>query len=191
LHQAVGLETAVIVTMQAISGAGYPGVASMDILDNVIPYIGGEDAKVESEPRKLCGTFTNGEIQMADFVVSAQTNRVPVFDGHLGSVSTKLKQSISPEEAIALFENWQPPAMCQDLPSMPRPALVYRPEPDRPQPRLDRDTGNGLAWTIGKVRTCPVNDIRFMSLAHNTLRGAASGSILNAELLVTQGYINA
>ncbi|MCL4265030.1 MAG: aspartate-semialdehyde dehydrogenase [Anaerolineae bacterium] len=191
LHQAVGLDTAVIVTMQAISGAGYPGVASMDILGNIIPYIGGEDAKVESEPRKLCGTFADGEIQMADFVVSAQTNRVPVFDGHLGSVSVKLKQPLSPADAIALFQNWQPPAMCGDLPSMPNPVLIYRPEEDRPQPRLDRDAGNGLAWTVGKVRTCPVNDIRFLALAHNTLRGAASGSILNAELLVTQGFITA
>lgn len=189
LHERYGLATAVIVTMQAISGAGYPGVASMDILDNVIPYIGGEDAKVETEPRKLCGTFANGALHMADFVVSAQTNRVPVFDGHLGSVSVKLQQPASPEEVISLFQNWQPPAVCRDLPSMPNPVLIYRPEQDRPQPRLDRDTGNGLAWTVGKVRTCPVNDIRFMALAHNTLRGAASGSVLNAELLVTQGYI--
>ncbi len=189
LHQAYGLETAVIVTMQAISGAGYPGVASMDILDNVIPYIGGEDSKVESEPRKLCGTYTSGKIQLADFVVSAQTNRVPVFDGHLGSVSVRLKQSASSEDVIALFQQWQPPAVCRDLPSMPEPVLIYRPEQDRPQPRLDRDAGNGLAWTVGKVRPCPVNNIRFLSLAHNTLRGAASGSVLNAELLVNEGFI--
>lgn len=189
LHQAYGLETAVIVTMQAISGAGHPGVASMDILDNIIPYIGGEDSKVESEPRKLCGTYADGEFKLADFVVSAQTNRVPVFDGHLGSVSVKLKQSASPEEVIQLFQNWRPPALARDLPSLPDPVLIYRPEDDRPQPRLDRDSGKGLAWTVGKVRECPVQDIRFLSLAHNTLRGAASGSVLNAELLVGQGFI--
>lgn len=190
LHQAYGLQTAVIVTMQAISGAGYPGVASMDILDNVIPYIGGEDEKVESEPRKLCGAYADGEIQLADFVVSAQTNRVPVFDGHLGSLSVKLQQPATPEAVIELFQNWRPPAECRDLPGIPRPALIYRPEQDRPQPRLDRDAGQGMAWTVGKVRVCPVNDIRFLALAHNTRRGAASGSVLNAELLVSQGFIN-
>jgi aspartate-semialdehyde dehydrogenase len=191
LHEVYGIQSAVIVTMQAISGAGYPGVASMDILDNVIPYIGGEDAKVESEPRKLCGTYADGEIQLADFVISAQTNRVPVFDGHLGSVSVKLKQPATPEAAVELFQNWQPPAICRDLFSLPDPVLIYRPEQDRPQPRLDRDAGNGLAWTVGKVRECPVNDLRFLALAHNTLRGAASGSVLNAELLLNQGYIPA
>ncbi|MCP4362147.1 MAG: aspartate-semialdehyde dehydrogenase [Chloroflexi bacterium] len=187
LHEAYGLETAVVVTMQAISGAGYPGVASMDILDNIIPHIGGEDGKLESEPRKICGLYVDGEIKTADFVISAQANRVPVFDGHLGSVSVKLKQSISPEKAIDLFRTWQPPEMCRDLPSMPDPVLIYRPEEDRPQPRLDRDSGNGLAWTLGKVCECPVNDIRFLTLAHNTLRGAASGSVLNAELLMMRG----
>ena len=189
LHTAYGLESAVVVTLQAISGAGYPGVASLDIFDNVIPHIGGEDGKLESEPRKLCGIYKEGAIQMADFVVSAQANRVPVLDGHLGSVSVKLKQRATAAEAIALFRNWQPPEICRDLPSMPRPALIYRPEPDRPQPRLDRDAGNGLAWTVGKVRACPVNDLRFLAITHNTLRGAASGSVLNAELLVAQGYL--
>jgi aspartate-semialdehyde dehydrogenase len=191
LHQTYGLESALIVTMQAISGAGHPGVSSMDILDNIVPYIGGEDGKVESEPRKLCGSYVDGAFQMADFVVSAQTNRVPVFDGHLGSVSVKLKQSATPAEVIDLFQTWQPLESVRNLPSIPNPVLIYRPEDDRPQPRLDRDSGNGLAWTVGKVRQCPVQDIRFMALAHNTLRGAASGSVLNAELLVTEGYIKA
>lgn len=191
LHQAYGLETAVVVTMQAISGAGYPGVSSMDILDNIVPYIGGEDEKVESEPRKLCGRYVDDQIEYADFKVSAQTNRVPVLDGHLGSVSVKLKNKTSPEAVIELLQNWQPPQVCQGLPSLPDPVLIYRPEQDRPQPRLDRDSGNGLAWTVGKVRQCPVNDIRFMALAHNTLRGAASGSVLNAELLYSQGMLAA
>ena len=189
LHEAYGVESAVVVTMQAISGAGYPGVPSMDIMDNIIPHIGGEDGKLESEPRKLCGGYADGEFQFADFVVSAHANRVPVIDGHLGSVSVKLGQDVSAEEAIALFKNWELPEILQDLPTVPKPALFYRSEPDRPQPRLDRNAGDGLAWTVGKVRECPVNTIRFLAIAHNTLRGAASGSVLNAELLVKQGFI--
>lgn len=189
LHEAFGLETAVVVTMQAVSGAGYPGVPSMDILDNIVPHIGGEDGKLETEPRKICGTFEDGEIKLADFVVSAQANRVPIIDGHVGSVSVKLQNGGTAEEAIELFKSWQPPEICRDLPTMPKPALIYRPEENRPQPRLDRMAGDGLAWTVGKVRPCPVNTVRFLSLAHNTLRGAASGSVLNAELLVKQGLI--
>lgn len=191
LHQTYGLDTAVVVTMQAISGAGYPGVPSLAIMDNIIPYIGGEDGKLESEPRKLCGRFDaeTGQIEMADFVVSAQANRVPVIDGHLGSVSVKLKNPATAVEVIDLFQNWQPPSWYQELPSAPQRVLVYRPEDDRPQPRLDRDSGDGLAWTVGRVRACPVNDVRFLAITHNTLRGAASGSVLNAELLVQQGYI--
>jgi aspartate-semialdehyde dehydrogenase len=158
-------------------------------MDNIVPHIGGEDGKLESEPRKLCGRFTDGRIDMADFVVSAQANRVPVIDGHLGSVSVKLREKATVEQAIALFDNWQPPEICLELPSMPEPVLIYRPEENRPQPRLDRDAGHGLAWTVGKVRECPVNDLRFLSITHNTLRGAASGSVLNAELLVLQGFI--
>lgn len=190
LQEAYGLETAVVTTLQAISGAGYPGVPSLDILGNVMPHIGGEDGKLESEPMKLCGTYENGAITPAPFKVSAQANRVPVIDGHLASISVKLGRRVTAEEAIELFNTWQPPAICEQLPTMPRPAIVHRPEADRPQPRKDANTGNGLAWTVGGVRTCPVNDLRFMALAHNTLRGAASGSILNAELLVAQGIIS-
>jgi aspartate-semialdehyde dehydrogenase len=189
LHQTYGLQSAVVVTMQAISGAGYPGVPSLAIMDNIIPYIGGEDGKLETEPRKLCGTYRDGQIELADFVVSAQANRVPVLDGHLGSVSVKLREKATAVEIIELFQNWQPPAWYAELPSAPKSVFIYRPEDDRPQPRLDRDSGNGLAWTVGRVRECPVNDIRFLAITHNTLRGAASGSILNAELLVQQGFI--
>lgn len=189
LHTAYGLESAVVVTMQAISGAGYPGVASLDIMDNIIPHIGGEDGKLESEPRKLCGRFANGQIELADFAVSAQANRVPVIDGHLGSVSVKLRHKATAEEAISLFQQWRPDPVVQELPSMPPQVLIYRAEENRPQPRLDRNAGNGLTWTVGKVRECPVNDLRFLSITHNTLRGAASGSVLNAELLVLQGFI--
>lgn len=189
LHQTFGVETAVITTLQAISGAGYPGVPSLDIMDNVIPYIGGEDGKLETEPRKLCGTYADGAIEMAPFKISAQANRVPVIDGHLGSVSVKLSHAASADAVIQLFQSWQAPEIVRDLPTMPEQVFIYRPEANRPQPRLDRDAGHGLAWTVGGVRQCPVNDIRFLSITHNTLRGAASGSVLNAELLVKQGFI--
>lgn len=188
-QDAFGLEAAVITTLQAISGAGYPGVPSMAIIDNVIPHIGGEDEKLEVEPKKLLGQFVAGDIVMADIRLSAQANRVPVMDGHLASVSVKLGQAVTVPEAIAALQTWQPPAGVRDLPSSPANALIYRPEEDRPQPRLDRDSENGLAWTVGKVRTCGVLDLRYMAITHNTLRGAASGSILNAELLVQQGFI--
>lgn len=186
---AFGVKAAILTTMQAISGAGYPGVASLDIYDNVVPYIGGEDEKLQNEPKKLLGAVRDGHIILADIAVSAQANRVPVIDGHLASVSVKLARPVPAEEAITALRAWQPPAICAQLPSTPADLLIYRDEPDRPQPRRDRDAGDGLAWTVGKVRECPVLDIRFLALTHNTLRGAASGSLLNAELLVVQGFI--
>lgn len=188
-QDAFGLEAAVITTLQAVSGAGYPGVSSMDIMDNVVPYIGGEDSKLENEPKKLLGTVKEEELTLASIRTSAQANRVPVVDGHLASVSVKLRQSASPEEAIAALEGWRPPPVCRELPSSPKRPLIYRHEPDRPQPRLDRDAEDGLAWTVGNVRACGVLDLRYLAITHNTLRGAASGSILNAELLVVQGLL--
>jgi aspartate-semialdehyde dehydrogenase len=189
LQEAFGVEAAIITTLQAISGAGYPGVSSMDIYDNVVPYIGGEDEKLQNEPTKLLGEVRDGQMRSAAIAVSAQANRVPVVDGHLASVSVKLGRRASAEEAIAALKDWRPPAVCAQLPSSPRELLIYRDEPDRPQPRRDRDAGEGLAWTVGKVRPCPVLDVRYVALTHNTLRGAASGALLNAELLAVQGYI--
>ncbi len=184
-----GVEAAMITTLQAISGAGYPGVSSMDIYDNVVPYIGGEDDKLENEPTKLLGDVRDGRMIRAGIAVSAQANRVPVVDGHLASVSVRLGRRATPDEAIAALRDWRPPAICAQLPSSPQELLIYRDEPDRPQPRRDRDAGDGLAWTVGKVRACPVLDVRYVALTHNTLRGAASGALLNAELLAVQGYI--
>ena len=189
LHQAIGLDSVIVTTMQAISGAGYPGVPSMDILGNVIPYISNEDDKMESEPRKLCGTFTDGGIQLAPFKIGAQANRVPVVDGHLASISAKFSRQADLDEVENLFSSWEVSELIRSLPSSPGQVLQYRTEPNRPQPRLDKDNGAGLAWTVGGIRPCPVFDVRFMSLTHNTLRGAASGSVLNAELLVRQGLI--
>jgi aspartate-semialdehyde dehydrogenase len=184
-----GLEAAIITTLQAISGAGYPGVAALDITDNVVPNISGEDAKLEMEPKKLLGQVRDGRMELADIRLSAQANRVPVIDGHLASVSVRLGRSASVEEAIEALESWQPPAICGELPSSPRPILIYLRDADRPQPRRDRDLGGGMAWVVGKVRECGVLDLRYMALTHNTLRGAAGGALLNAELLVAQGHI--
>ncbi len=188
-QEAFGVEAAIITTLQAISGAGYPGVSSMDIYDNVVPYIGGEDDKLQNEPTKLLGDVRDGRMLPAAISVSAQANRVPVIDGHLASVSVRLGRRASAAEAIAALRAWRPPAVVAQLPSSPKELLIYRDEPDRPQPRRDRDAGDGLAWTVGKVRECPVLDIRYVALTHNTLRGAASGALLNAELLVVQGFI--
>jgi aspartate-semialdehyde dehydrogenase len=188
-QESFGLEAAIMTTMQAISGAGYPGVSAMDVADNVVPYINGEDAKLEMEPKKLLGQVRDGRMELADIRLSAQANRVPVLDGHLASVSVRLSRAVPVEEAIAALEEWQPPAICAELPSSPRPLLVYLHEADRPQPRRDRDLGNGKAWAVGKVRECGVLDLRYLALTHNTLRGAAGGALLNAELLCAQGYI--
>lgn len=188
-QDAFGLNAAVITTLQAISGAGYPGVASMDILDNVIPYINGEDSKLELEPKKLLGKLQDGQVQLADIRLSAQANRVAVMDGHIASVSVQLGRAVTVAEAIEALKAWQPPSICAELPSSPGRTLIYRHEEDRPQPRRDRDAEHGMAWTVGKVRECGVLDLRFVSLTHNTLRGAAFGALLNAELLVAQGLI--
>jgi aspartate-semialdehyde dehydrogenase len=161
----------------------------MDIYDNVVPYIGGEDEKLQNEPTKLLGEVRDGQMMPSAVAISAQANRVPVVDGHLASVSVRLGRRASADEAIAALRAWQPPAICSQLPSSPEELLIYRDEPDRPQPRRDRDAAGGLAWTVGKVRQCPVLDIRYVALTHNTLRGAASGALLNAELLAVQGYI--
>lgn len=190
LRDAYGLTDVNMVTLQAISGAGYPGVPSLDILGNVVPHIGGEDGKLETEPKKMLGTYQDGRIIHETFNCSAQANRVPVIDGHLASMSVGLKQNASAEDVIATFKSWETPEYIRALPSCPDELLVYRDEADRPQPRLDSNNGAGLGWTVGKVRPCNVLTVKLMALAHNTLRGAASGSVLNAELLFNQGYIN-
>jgi aspartate-semialdehyde dehydrogenase len=189
LQDNFGLEAAFMVTLQAISGAGYPGVSALDLLDNLVPYIEGEDSKLEVEPKKLLGEVRHGRLHLADLRLSAQANRVPVLDGHLASVSALLHDKAAPEQVVEALQGWRPPAICAELPGSPAQPLIYLPEPDRPQPRRDRDAGNGMAWTVGKVRGCDVLDIRFMALTHNTVRGAAGGAILNAELLVAQGLI--
>lgn len=189
LHDAFGVRQVHVVTMQAVSGAGYPGVPSLDIVDNIIPYIAGEEEKVESEPRKLLGRLTEAGVEPAPFTISAQTHRVPVLDGHLAAMSVALARKAPLEEALAALENFTAPARVRDLPSAPARPMVVRHEVDRPQPRRDRDAGDGMVVTVGRVQPCPAFDLKLVSLVHNTLRGAASGAILNAEWLVAEGYL--
>ncbi len=189
LQDAFGLRKLLAVSLQAISGAGYPGVASLDILDNVIPNINGEEAKVESEPRKILGQMHGEELLPADIAISAHTNRVAVSDGHLVCASVKLEHPAGPEAAAEALRAYQAPDVSRDLPSAPRPVIVVREESDRPQPRLDRDTGRGMTTVVGRLRPDPLFHLKFVVLSHNTIRGAAGGAIYNAELLVKLGMI--
>jgi aspartate-semialdehyde dehydrogenase len=176
-------------SMQAISGAGYPGVAALDILGNVIPHIPGEEEKFEQELRKLLGAATSNGLTLPDLVLSAHANRVPVLDGHTVSISVGFDRHPTPDEAHQVLAAYQPPAVCRQLPSAPEHILHIRTESDRPQPRRDRDAAGGMAVSVGRIRPCPLLDLRMTTVTHNTLRGAASGAILNAELLVAQGYL--
>jgi aspartate-semialdehyde dehydrogenase len=191
LQDAFGLRRVFAVSLQAVSGAGYPGVASMDILDNAIPFVGGEEEKVEWEPRKMLGALSGDTIQLAGFGISAHTNRVAVSDGHLVTLSIELEQRASPAAVTAALRAYQAPLEARDLPSSPNPVLLVRDEDNRPQPRLDRMTGGGMTTVVGRVRPDPLLDIRLVTLSHNTIRGAAGGSLYNAELLVHMGYLGA
>jgi aspartate-semialdehyde dehydrogenase len=189
LIDAFGLQKLFVVTLQAVSGAGYPGVPSLDILGNVVPYIGGEEIKMETEPQKMLGALQDGRIAGASFVVSAQCNRVPVRDGHTECLSIAFERRPDLDELIAALEEFRAPPGVADLPSTPEQPIIVRREPNRPQPILDREAGKGNAVSVGRIRPCPLFDYRMVLLGHNTLRGAAGGSIHNAELLVKQGWI--
>ena len=189
LDDAFGVRKVFAVTMQAVSGAGHPGVSSLDILGNIVPYIRGEEEKIEQETRLLLGRIVDGQRIEANVVISAQANRVPVLDGHTVCMSLAFERRPTVEEALAALNDFRPQPIIQELPSAPERPLLVRTEPDRPQPRRDRDAEAGMAVSVGRVRSCPLLDLRMLSVVHNTLRGAASGSILNAELLVAQGYV--
>jgi len=189
LHDAFGLRKVMVTTMQALSGAGYPGVPALDILDNVIPYIGGEEAKMERESLKLLGTFIGERVRNADLTISAQCNRVHVQDGHLEAVSVELEKETTVDAVIAAFEEFRAEPQELRLPSAPTRPVVVRYENDRPQPRRDRDTEGGMASVVGRVRPCPILDYKFIVLGHNTIRGAAGCAILNAELLKVKGLL--
>ena len=189
LHDAFGLLKLSVVTLQAISGAGYPGVPAADILGNVVPFIKGEEEKVASESRKLLGALRDDRISDAPFVVSAQCNRVPVYDGHTECVSVEFERTPQVSEVIQAFEEFHAPPDVADLPSSPAQPIVLFKAADRPQPLRDRDLGKGMSVSVGRVRSCPLFDAKFVVLGHNTLRGAAGGSIHNAELLVAQKWL--
>ena len=190
LQRQFGVKKVLITTMQAISGAGYPGLPSYDILDNVIPYIGGEEEKLEHETRKMLGEWREGQGFLdAPLVVSAHCNRVPTREGHLECASVELERDASPEAIIEAWESYEPEPQQLKLPSAPHHALLYRREQDRPQTLRDRDAGHGMTVTLGRLRSCPILGYKFVMLGHNTIRGAAGGSILNAELCVNKGFI--
>jgi aspartate-semialdehyde dehydrogenase len=189
LHAKFGVKSCVVTTMQALSGAGYPGVPSLDATDNVIPFIGGEDEKVESETRKILGIPTQGAILDADMTISAQCNRVNVTDGHMASIRVKLGGPASIEEIRETLGSFTAMPQQLALHSAPSKPLIVRDEVDRPQPRLDRDAGKGMSVTVGRLLPDSVFDYRFVALGHNTIRGAAGAAILNAELLVARGYL--
>lgn len=189
LQKAFGLEAVMMTSMQAISGAGYPGVASMDILDNVIPHIGGEEEKVEEEPQKILGKGSKTKLTPAPFLVSAQCNRVAVHDGHLESVRIKLKKKATVEKVIEALESFKGLPQELELPTAPVHPIIVRSEKDRPQPRLDRDAENGMATVVGRISKDTIFDFKFTLISHNTIRGAAGAALLNAELLVAKGLL--
>jgi len=186
IHKTFHIQKVFMVSMQAVSGAGYPGVPSLDILGNVIPFIGGEEEKVEIETRKILGTFNGKTIDLADFPVSAQCNRVAVEDGHTESVSVKLARKTTASELAELLRSYSGVPQQLRLPSAPEKPFIVMEAQDRPQPRFDVNRSKGMATLIGRIRPCSIFDFKFTLMGHNTVRGAAGASILNAELLKAQ-----
>jgi len=190
LAEAFGLEKIFVVTLQAISGAGYPGVASVDIQGNVVPFISGEEEKMESEPQKLLGKWNGERFVDAGLGISAHCNRVPVIDGHLECVSVSLKKIASLNEVREALREFEVSAELAALPSAVRNPIVVLDGQDRPQPRRDVNAGNGMAAVVGRVRECPLLDVKLTLLSHNLVRGAAGAALLNAELLAARGFLN-
>lgn len=190
LHDQYEIKSVIVTSLQAISGAGYPGVPSLDILGNVIPHIGGEESKIHAEPLKLLGSLENGKLTHAEFPVQATATRVPVINGHLLSVTVELNNKPESEnEVIDLYKNWQSPIKDLDLPSAPDFPIYYHDNPHYPQPRMHADSEDGMRTSVGKMRASNVLDLSYVAMAHNTIRGAAGGAILNAELLVRKEYL--
>lgn len=189
LHKRFELETVMAVTMQAVSGAGYPGVASLDILGNVIPYIPKEEEKMEEETRKLLGTLNGAGVDLAPFKMSAQCNRVAVEDGHTESISIKFKKKAKAAEILSAWSEFSGIPQEKKFPTAPETPVRYVELNDRPQPRFDVDSGRGMTATVGRLRPCSVLDWKFTVLSHNVIRGAAGAALLNAELLKSQGYL--
>jgi aspartate-semialdehyde dehydrogenase len=185
-----GLKTTIVTTLQAISGAGYPGVASWDILGNIIPFIGGgEEEKIETETQKILGCLNGGRIDFHPVTISAQTTRVGVHNGHTVSASVGFDHRPSAEAIVDAWRAFKGRPQELDLPSAPADPIVYLSEPNRPQPTLDVDRGRGMTVSVGRLRRCPVLDYKFIALGHNTIRGAAGAAILNAELMHKEGLL--
>lgn len=184
-----GLRSVMVTTLQAISGAGYPGVPSLDILANVIPFISGEEEKVESESQKILGSFESNTVRQHPAVISAQTTRVPVVDGHTEAISLAFDDRPGPEEVKSALRAFRGRPQDLGLPSAPAEPIVCLEEPNRPQPRLDVERGGGMTVTVGRVRPCPLLGIKLIAMGHNTVRGAAGAAILNAELMLAEGWI--
>lgn len=190
LQKAFGLRKVLVITLQAISGAGYPGVPAYDIVDNVIPFISGEEDKLESETQKMLGTWDQAAgFTYAPIAVSAHCNRVPTREGHLECVSVEFARQASTAEVLDIWQHFTGAPQQLSLPGAPAQALLYQSAADRPQTRLDRDAGAGMTVTLGRLRPCSILQYKFVLLGHNTIRGAAGGSLLNAELCVSQGYL--
>jgi len=189
LADAFGIEKLFVVTLQAISGAGYPGVPAMDIVGNVVPFISGEEEKMEEEPQKLLGKWDGSRFIGAGLGISAHCNRVPVVDGHLECVSLRLKKTATLDEVREALRNFQVSAELASLPTAIKNPVVVLEEPDRPQPRKDSNAGHGMAAVVGRVRECPLLDVKLTLLSHNLVRGAAGAALLNAELLAAQGFL--
>jgi aspartate-semialdehyde dehydrogenase len=183
-----GIKRALMVSAQAISGAGYPGVASLDIQDNVIPYVSGDEEKLETETWKMLGHYNGEQVDSLDVVSSASCNRVPVVDGHLVNVSVELAENPDLGDIIDAWETFRAPPPVPQLPSAPQQPVYYFSQIDRPQIRRDRNAGGGMSTSVGRLRRCPILGYKFVALAHNTIRGAAGCSILNAELLAVKGH---
>lgn len=190
LHEKYRIKNVFITTLQAVSGAGYPGVSSFDLIDNVIPFIGGEEEKTENEPLKILGKVEGEKIVNATGIkISAHCNRVPVVDGHTACVSVSFEQKPEKEDILQCWKNFRSVPQELNLPFAPLQPIIYREEENRPQPRLDRDTDKGMSVTVGRLRPCNILDWRFVGLSHNTIRGAAGGGILIAELLAKKNYL--
>jgi aspartate-semialdehyde dehydrogenase len=184
-----GVKKIFVVSVQAVSGAGYPCVASLDILDNIVPYVSGDEEKLETEPLKMLGALDGDRVAWLEAVVSASCNRVPVVDGHLVTVSVDLETQPTMDEILAAWEQFRGPQPVPQLPSAPEKPVQYLSQIDRPQTRRDRNAGNGMSTSVGRLRECPLLGYKFAALSHNTIRGAAGCSILNAELLAAAGYL--
>lgn len=187
LHEAFGIRRLFVATMQAVSGAGYPGVPSLDILGNVIPFINGEEAKIETEIQKMLGRSTGTRVDPAAITISAHANRVAVENGHTVNLSVDFGAEVTPADALEVLRTWRGDSRALGLPSSPARALVVSDLPDRPQPRRDVDAGHGMTVTVGRVRKDPLFSVKLVAMGHNTVRGAAGASVLNAELLVATG----